>query len=274
MKIFIIGYGNVGKTLAEFCIKNKYKTFVLSSQERTNDHLTFLTLEDANNFKETNDVFLVSTVPPNKNKEDFILKNFNIDILKKFKKIIYISSTSVYPKGNVNELTKITNLSKKSKIRFDIENQWKRISNNVFIIRPGGIYSSQNNIMIRYLSGNQKVIYKANHTTNRIHIDDLVGIIFKTFQSDLKSKIINAVDKNSYNTFNLIKFICKELNLPNPKKLDYRNKNISSRLRMFYEVSKKVKSVVIENELNYKFQHPDSKKSLINITRELIKNKK
>ena len=144
----------------------------------------------------------------------------------------------------------------------------------MIIVRAGGIYSYSNNIMKKFLDGDHNIVFKENHYTNRIHMDDLIGIIFKTLHSNISSGIINAVDESFYNTFDLLKSITEKFKLPVPKKIDYKNKMITSSLKSFYEVSKKVKSVVVKDKLNYKLKHPDFKESLTNITRDLIKYRK
>ncbi len=274
MKIFVFGYGKVGKAITALAVKKNYEIYVVSRRKLKEKNVNFLTLKQANDFKETKNFFLISTVPPDCNQKDFILDNFSDKKLKSFKKIIYISSTSVYPKGDVDEKTKISKTNKKGRIRFDIEKKWKKVSERLIIIRAGGIYSNSSNIMKNFLDGNQKIIVKENHFTNRIHMDDLIGIIFKALKSNFSNGIINAVDGSFYNTYNLMKTITKKFELPVPKKINYENKTIPSSLKSFFEVSKKVKSVVVKEQLNYKFKYPDFKESLTNITINLIKHRK
>ena len=274
MKIFISGFGQVGKTLTDLAIKEKYEVNIISRRNLKYKNVNFLTIEQVNNLKITNKCFLISTVPPDCNEKDFVLDNLNEKQLKSFKKIIYISSTSVYPKGNVDENTKIYEYNNKGRIRFDIENKWKKNVEKLIIVRAGGIYSYSSNIMKKFLDGDHNVIVKENHYTNRIHIDDLIGIIYKALKSNISYGIINAVDESFYNTFDLLKSITEKFNLPVPKKIDYKNKMIPSSIKSFYEVSKKVKSVVVKDKLNYKLKHPDFKESLTNITKDLIKYRK
>ena len=274
MKIFISGFGKVGKALTDLAIKEKYEVNIISRRNLQYKDVNFLTIKQVNNLKTTNKYFLISTVPPNCNEQDFVLDNLSEKKLNSFKKIIYISSTSVYPKGDVNENTKIYKSNNKGRIRFDIENKWKKKAEKLIIVRAGGIYSHSNNIMKKFLDGDHNIVVKENHYTNRIHMDDLIGIIFKTLHSNISSGVINAVDESFYNTFDLLKSITEKFKLPVPKKIDYKNKMITSSLKSFYEVSKKVKSIVVKDKLNYKLKHPDFKESLTNITRDLIKYRK
>ena len=274
MKIFISGFGQVGKALTDFAIKEKYEVNIISRRNLKYKNVNFLTIEQVNNLKITNKYFLISTVPPDCNEKDFILDNLSEKHLKSFKKIIYISSTSVYPNGDVDENTEIYESNNKGRIRFDIENKWKKNVDKLIIVRAAGIYSYSSNIMKKFLDGDHNIIVKENHYTNRIHIDDLIGIIHKALKSNIFSGIINAVDESFYNTFDLLKSITEKFNLPVPNKIDYKNKMIPPSVKSFYEVSKQVKSVVVKDKLNYKLKHPDFKESLTNITKDLIKHRK
>ena len=268
MKIIIFGYGNLGKALADHAISNNYNTLIVSRQKIDHDDLTFITIEKFNSLiNNLSNFCLISTIPPNEQQEDFVLSNINSKAITNAKKIIYVSSTSIYQEGEVDENTNPKPKINRGKIRLKIENDWKKTSKSSIIIRAGGIYSNENNLITNFLNGDHKVIFKNNHFTNRIHIDDLVGIIFKTIKSNISSGVINAVDENFVDTFKLLEGISKKFNLPKPIKIDY--KNISSSKKSFFEVSKKVKSIIVKEKLNYKFKYPDFKIFINDITKKL-----
>ena len=170
----------------------------------------------------------------------------------------------------MNENTSTINSTGRGEIRKQIENKWNEITNPI-IIRPGGIYSSENNVMAKYLKGENKIIFKKGHFTNRIHIEDLVGIIFKTLMLKNPPKVINAVDEDFVSTYEIVKIICNKFNLPNPKKINYKNKELSKASRSFFEVSKQVKSKYITKTLKYEFKHKNFLNSLTAITKNLLK---
>ena len=273
MKIIIFGYGSLGKVLADHAISNNFSTLIVSRKQINHDALTFITIEKFNSLvKNLSNYCLISTIPPNEQQEDFVLRNINSHALTKAKKIIYISSTSVYQEGDVNENTKANPKISRGKIRLKIENHWRKVSKSSIIIRSGGIYSKKNNLITNFLKGNHQVIFKKNHFTNRIHIDDLVGIVFQTIQSNLTPEIINAVDECFIDTFQTLEQISKKFNLPKPIKIDYTN--ISSSKKSFYEVSKKVKSIILKEKLNYSLKYPDFKIFATDITKKYIKSLK
>ena len=258
MTIFIFGFGQVSKELAERLSNEKNINFNIVSRN-TENFLNYAFLK-INFFKENklnfSDSILISTIPPNEKDEDFILKNIPKSILKSFSKIIYISSTSVYQSGEVNELTNPKPTTKLGIRRLLIEKQWQEINKKTVIVRSGGIYSNSSNIITKFLKSDHKIIYKKNHFTNRIHIEDLVGIILKILKNKNFNGIINATDSFFVNTFELINKLSKEFSLPKPTKINYDNKSISKNISSFYQISKKVYSIRLSNDLGYKLIYP------------------
>ena len=257
MTIFIFGFGQVSKALAKKLSNDKKINFKIVSRNTQNflDY-EFLKVDFFKNKLNFSDSILISTVPPNEKGEDYILKNIPESNLKSFSRIIYISSTSVYQSGDVNELTIPKPTTKLGINRLSIEKKWQKISNKTVIIRSGGIYSNSSNILTKFLKGNHKIIFKKNHFTNRIHIEDLVGIILKIIKNKNFNGVINATDSFFVDTYELIHKLSKEFLLPKPKKINYNDKSINKNVRYFYKVSKKVYSNRLSNDLDYKLIYP------------------
>ena len=93
---------------------------------------------------------------------DYILKNIPESNLKSFSRILYVSSTSVYQSGDVDELTEPKPTTKLGIRRLLIEKRWQKLNTSTVIVRPGGIYSNSSNILTKFLEGNHKIIYKKN----------------------------------------------------------------------------------------------------------------
>ncbi len=273
MTIFIFGFGQVSKELAKRLSNIKNVNFKIVSRN-TEKFLSYTFLK-INFFKENklnfSDSILISTIPPNEKDEDFILKNIPKSTLKSFSKIIYISSTSVYQSGEVNELSNPKPTTKLGIRRLSIEKQWQEINKKTVIVRSGGIYSNTSNIITKFLEGDHKIIYKKNHFTNRIHIEDLVGIILKIVKNKNFNGIINATDSFFVNTFELINKLSKEFSLPKPTKINYDDKSINKKIRSFYQVSKKVYSNRLRNDLGYELVYPKIDEFLDSLLKKEIK---
>ena len=257
MTIFIFGFGQVSKELAKKLSNDKKINFKIVSINTQNflDY-EFLKIDFFKNKLNLSDSILISTIPPNEKDEDFILKNIPASNLKSFSRIMYISSTSVYQGGDVNELTIPKPTTKLGIRRLSIEKRWQKLNKRAVIVRPSGIYSDSNNILTKFLMGDQKIIFKKNHLTNRIHIEDLAGIILNIIKNQNFDGIINATDSFFIDNFDLINKLSKEFSIPKPVKISYNNKSIDKNIKFFYQISKKVYSNRLMNDLGYSLIYP------------------
>ena len=111
-------------------------------------------------FLKESDYILIS-IPPQSNK-DVVLKTFG-KFLKnlKFKKLIYLSATSVYGNHNgkwVNEKSKLKGKTKFGLRRKIVEKAWIKLRNltklDINILRVSGIYSKENNVLKKIINNN------------------------------------------------------------------------------------------------------------------------
>ena len=263
MKIFIFGFGQVSKELAKRLSNEKKINFKIVSRNTENflDY-EFLKIDFFKNKLNLSDSMLISTVPPNEKDEDYVLKNIPESNLKSFSRIIYISSTSVYQSGEVNELTIPKPTTRLGIRRLSIEKSWQKLNTRTVIIRPSGIYSNSKNILTKFLKGDHKIIFKKNHFTNRIHIEDLIGIIFSIIKAKNIDGIINATDSFFIDNFDLIDKLSRKFSIPKPTKINYEDKSINKNIKSFYQVSKKVYSNRLKDDLGYKLIYPKVDKFL------------
>ena len=272
MKIFIFGFGQVSKELAKKLSNEKKINFKIVSRN-TENYLDyeFLKIDFFKNKLNLSDSILISTVPPNEKDEDYILKNIPESNLKSFSRIIYISSTSVYQSGDVDELTIPKPTTKLGIRRLSIEKRWQKLNTRTVIVRPGGIYSNSSNILTKFLEGDHKIIFKKNHFTNRIHIEDLIGIIFNIIKIKNIDGIINATDSFFIDNFDLIDKLSKKFSLPKPTKISYDDKSINKNIKSFYQVSKKVYSNRLSIDLGYNLIYPKIDEFLNSLLKKELK---
>ena len=126
--------------------------------------------------------------------------------------------------------------------------------------------------MIKYLNGDNKIIVKDGHISNRIHVEDLSSITLQFLNKNCKEQILNISDQKKISNYDAIKFVSNELNLVKPKLVKYDPTKVSGMLKSFYEVNRTVKSNIIDNQLSYKFKYPDYKLALLNLTKLLLDN--
>jgi len=109
------------------------------------------------------------------------------------KRMIYISSTGVYPKRNGlwHEDSGFEPDTNSGKLRLITE----KILSSFFklhVVRPGGIYGYGRGIDVRLKSG--KHISVSGTPVHRIHVKDLAGIVFHLLKNPESARCVNAVD--------------------------------------------------------------------------------
>jgi len=193
-----------------------------------------------------------------------------LESLKGNKWLGYISSTSVYGDHGtewVDESSKTITKTATGKNRIIAEEQWQEISSKnrttLQIFRVGGIYSPQRNQIKKYRDNslNNYVIYD-DIKFNRIHQDDLVGVILAAFRENKESNIFNVVDDEPTTTHEQAKFICKILNIPLPKFVKLNDLKLTLKQQEFYKERKLVKNNLIKERLEYKLIYPSYREGL------------
>jgi hypothetical protein len=109
------------------------------------------------------------------------------------KRMIYISSTGVYPKRNGlwHEDSEFEPDTNSGKLRLITE---KTLGSyfKLHVVRPGGIYGNGRGIDVRLKSG--KNIPVSGTPVHRIHVKDLAGIVFHLLNNPESARCVNAVD--------------------------------------------------------------------------------
>ena len=280
-KFFFFGFGQTAKYFVNNLAQSKKKFSFSATNTRRTSFKTFGKKKfksfkfrdkfyDKKLIKELvqADYILVS-IPPQK-KIDIVLRGFS-NLLKKskFKKLIYLSATSVYGNHNgkwVNENSKLKGRTKFGLGRKIVEKAWLKFrdSNNldVNILRVSGIYSKENNVLKKI---SRKNIYvKEKKYFSRIRIEDLARILKKMFFSQKKFMVLNASDDKPATNKEVANFAAKLLKIKNLKPVPiakFKNKMIKE----FYKDSKKVSNKNMKNKLQIKLRFPSYKEGLKNL---------
>ena len=250
---------NTTKTILKIFKGKKFKSFKFN--DKSYDKKLVKELTRAN--------YILVSIPPQR-KRDVVLSRFS-QLLKisKFKKIIYLSATSVYGNHNgkwVNENSKLKGKTKFGLNRKIVEKKWLKFRDsndlNVNILRVSGIYSKENNVIKKISRTN--IYVKESKYFSRIRIEDLAEIIKKMFYSKRNSLILNASDDKPATNIEVANFAAKLLKIKNLKSVPiskFKNKLIKE----FYKDSKKVSNRNMKNKLQIKLKYPSYKEGLRNI---------
>ena len=167
------------------------------------------------------------------------------------KKIIFISTTSVYPQNNslVSEKDAIRIKSPHSGIIWlDIENLFTREKSfQTTIVRFSGLLGGDYQPG-RYCSG--KILDGPDAPVNMIHRDDCTGILHAIIEQNIFGETFNASADTQPSRRALMNASCKQLGLPEPA--------FSSETKPY----RRVDSSKLKQQLAYQFVYPDPLKAI------------
>ena len=245
-KFFFFGFGQTAKYLVNNLAQSKKKfSFNATNTKRTSlktfGKKKFKSFKFRDKFYDRKlikkliqaDYILVS-IPPQK-KRDVVLGSFK-NLLKKskFKKLIYLSATSVYGNHNgkwVNENSKLKGRTKLGLGRKIAEKAWLKFRDlnklDINVLRVSGIYSKENNVLKKISRTN--IYVKEKKYFSRIRIEDLAQILKKMFFSQKKFRVLNASDDKPATNKEVANFAAKLLKIKNLKPVPiakFKNKMI------------------------------------------------
>lgn len=163
---------------------------------------------------------VIWTIPPitdDEEKEKALLDRFfsqHPECQKFWKKLVYISSTSVYPaSGFFTESCNSVPDNAKGRMRIYYENYFKQRFKNLIILRPGGIYGPARNFLESASVSRQ---IPPDKMVSRIHVKDLSALCFKVLSDSNPPLLLNAVDHYPSSRMELFQWIqqYRDLNKP------------------------------------------------------------
>ena len=228
--ISILGCGWLGLEAAKFFIEkgidvkgsttSKEKTEILQ-KEGIKPYLLDLNEENINSkdyfkdFFET-DIALINIPPPKTTKEFYktqmeFIKNHLVESKKTTKKVIFISSTSIYKEYDAklnkkvieNDVQNLEEANRKD--IFEAEDTFIQASKSenleVVILRAGGLMGGKR-VAGRYFAG-KKSLNTGNIPVNFIHRKDLINIILLVYQKISKKTLFKGEQINKNEIFNI-----------------------------------------------------------------------
>ena len=274
INIFCFGFGQVAKNFIKKLNKEKFN-IKLSTTSRNQtkkkifDNINYESFQlneneidkDINQRLLNSDYILIS-IPPEDGK-DIVFENFS-KVIKdaRAKWITYLSATSVYGnhKGDwVTEKSKTKPSSINGTNRLTAENLWKNLCNKnelpFQIFRLSGIYSNENNTLIRLKHGEVKIVNKENHFFSRIHVEDIADVLFNSLFTFKSGEVFNISDDMPASSKDVTLYGAKILGLEKPKVIEVENiENVM--IKNLYKDSKKVSNKKMKDFFKYKLKYP------------------
>lgn len=212
---------------------------------------------------------LISTPPDANGDPVFNAHAHDLTRLKNLKWVGYLSSTGVYGDrdgGQVSEKSEVRPTSARGSKRALAERQWLALYENygvpVHIFRLAGIYGPGRSALDSVRAGIARRINKPGHLFNRIHVEDIVQTLLKSFSNPNPGSIYNLADDSPAPSYDVIGYACELLGQPAPPIIPYEEANLAPITLSFYSDNKHVLNQKIKTELGVQLKYPNYRAGL------------
>jgi hypothetical protein len=273
-KLFCFGYGYTCDVVASTMLAEGW---AVAGTTRDNEKRCYLKqqgikpflfdqdnpLEDPLTFLKGTTHLLISTPPNDAGDPAYIHHAEDILKIPSIEWVGYLSSTSVYGDrdgGWVDEDSEIRPSNRRGSRRAKAEEQWLSLAHDsnlpVHTFRLAGIYGPGRCALDSVRAGMSRRINKPGHAFNRIHVDDIAGILKASMSKPDAGRAYNVADDLAAPSHELIKTACEMLGLPVPPLLPYDEADMAPIARSFYVDNKRIRNDRIKAELSYVLKYP------------------
>ena len=230
--VYLVGNGYVSNYISQINIENKKYAGVCRSEKKNCDVNIKLDISvDNKKLKELirEKSIIVYLVPPQQNGcLDLVLKNFLLNVNKKYiQKIIYTSTSGVYGDKKdkvVNESESIEPITDRARRRANAESQIESSGLKYTILRVPGIYGKDRLPMKRIKERLPLIKRDICKHTNLIHVKDLARLIVACFNNSASDmSTINVSDGTAIKTTDYYLHIYDLIGHPYPEFIDYED---------------------------------------------------
>ena len=178
----------------------------------------------------------------------------------------YLSTTGVYGNhdgGWVDESTPTNPNNDRSDWRVKAETEWLKSGLPVNVFRLSGIYGAGRSVIDDLKMGMAKRIDKPNQLFSRIHVEDIVQILSKSFA--VKGEIFNCADDYPCSSAEVVEYAAKLIGVEPPPLVPFEKAQLSEMARSFYSSSRRTKNEKIKKMLGVSLKYPTYKEGLAQI---------
>ena len=211
---------------------------------------------------------LVISVSPDETMSDAVLNRSDIlGSMPQLKWIGYLSTIGVYGNhdgGWIDEEAPCHPSLERNISRLEVEKKWQAFGNKhnipVAILRLGGIYGPSRNPFMKLRQGNKTLVIKKGQFFNRIHVDDIAGVI-KAFSSAKREGIFNIVDNEPAPPEAVMHYAAKLMRVTDLEEVPFEKADMSPMARSFYGDNKRILNHKLL-KTGYNLKYPDYRTAL------------
>lgn len=223
---------------------------------------------------------LVISVSPDETMSDAVLNRSDIlGSMPQLKWIGYLSTIGVYGNhdgGWIDEEAPCHPSLERNISRLEVEKKWQAFGNKhnipVAILRLGGIYGPSRNPFMKLRQGNKTLVIKKGQFFNRIHVDDIAGVI-KAFSSAKREGIFNIVDNEPAPPEAVMHYAAKLMGVTDLEEVPFERADMSPMARSFYGDNKRILNHKLL-KTGYNLKYPDYRTALEAMWKDNLWDKK
>ncbi|MGE4313426.1 MAG: SDR family oxidoreductase [Pseudobdellovibrionaceae bacterium] len=183
----------------------------------------------------------------------------------------YLSTTGVYGDrggAQVDETAEIRPSTIRGSRRELAEQQWLSLFEKhnmpVQVFRLAGIYGPGRSAIESVTAGIARRIYKEGHVFNRVHVGDIVNIVYETMMNPRPGEIYNVSDDEPAPSHEVIGYACELLDIAPPPVVAIENANLAPITMSFYSDNKRVINKKVKADLGIELIYPTYREGLKN----------
>ena len=208
------------------------------------------------------DVALVS-IPPDA-AGDPALRLYK-DALRGVGRLVYLSTVGVYGDSGgawVDETSPLQAITPRARARVAAEAAWRGLGPEVDVLRLGGIYGPGRGAFDRLRDGTARRVVKPGQVFNRIHVDDIAGVLRRLIEVGGPGGLWNVADREPAPPQDVISFAAELLGLPPPPEEPFETADLSPMARSFYSDNRRISTQKLANVLGYVWRYPSYREAL------------
>ena len=282
--LFCLGYGYTAQFLAGYLISKNWRVSASTRSgdvNKTVEGVLLKPFETLNGEDFDSVTHILISIPPTADGDPVLIRNQNkfFKTSKKLRWIGYLSATSVYGDAKgllVSETSPAKPSNNRAKYRLLAEKSWLNLCSTcqlpIHIFRLAGIYGPHRNVFQRITTGNTQTIDEPNIKFSRIHVDDIVKVLFASMVKPAAGQVYNVCDDKAAMQSDVLKYAADllQISLPRPVKLEVAKKNMSPFQESFWRDNKIVSNKKIKADLGILLQYPTYEEGLLAIFKKRL----
>ena len=183
--------------------------------------------------------------------------------------IAYLSTIGVYGDWQgqwVDEETAIKPQSERSQRRASAEQAWldlgRTTGKTVIVFRLAGIYGPGRSAIDTVRDGSARRIVKPGQVFNRIHRDDIAGVVAAAIDGRPRHTIYNVTDDEPAPPQDVIAYAAGLLGRPVPPEIPFEQASLSPMGASFYAENKRASNARAKGDLGWRLTYPTYREGL------------